>query len=153
MANDPVHEFEPPYVPVIVILAAFMRAVPVARAEHPDDVMLLIGMSIVKVISSPDIVPEKEPAIRPCIPEKFIEPVTVDPLCVSGHVIVPMPTWPIRPPAPIEPLESDALPAQVPVIDSGPDGAAGELPPHAAANHVNRTTENALFILQPFMPS
>jgi len=90
---------------------------PVARAVHPADIMLLIGMSIVKVISSPDIVPEKAPGIRPCMPEKPIEPVTVDPLCVSGHVNVPMPAWPIRLPAPIELLESDALPAHVPVMD------------------------------------
>ena len=82
---------------------------PVARAEHLDDNMLPIGTSIVKVISSPDIVPEKEPGIRPCMPEKLIEPVTVDPLCVSGHVIVPMPVCPIRLPAPIEMLESAAL--------------------------------------------
>lgn len=66
--------------PVIAVLVPLTRAVPVARAEHPDDIMLSIGMSIVKVISSPDIVPEKEPGIRPCMPEKFIEPVTVDPL-------------------------------------------------------------------------
>ena len=78
--------------------------------------MLLSGMSIVKVMSSPDIVPEKVPGIRPSIPAKVMEPVTVDPLCVSGHVIVPIPVWPIRLPAPIELLESDALPAQVPVM-------------------------------------
>lgn len=136
--------------PVIVILVPSTRAVPVARAEHPDNIMLLIGMSIVKVISSPDIVPKKEPGIRPCMPEKFIEPVTVDPLCVSGHVIVPMPVWPIRLPAPIELLESAALPAHVPDIEAaGPDGAVEALSPHAAANHVNRTTANALFILPP----
>ena len=116
LVNDPVHEFEPPKVPVIVVLVPSTRAVPVARAVHPDDTMLLIGMSIVKVISSPDIVPEKAPGIRPGMPAKLIEPVTVDPLCVSGHVIVPMPAWPIRLPAPIELLESEPLPAQVPVM-------------------------------------
>ena len=77
--------------PVIVIFAPSTRAVPVARAVHPDDIMLAIGMSIVKVISSPDIIPEKAPGIRPGMPAKLIEPVTVDPLCVSGHVIVPIP--------------------------------------------------------------
>jgi len=140
-------------VPVIVVLVPLTCAVPVARAEHPGDIMLSIGMSIVKVISSPAIVPEKEPGIRPIMPEKFIEPVTVDPLWVSGHVIVPMPAWPIRLPAPIELLESEALPAQVPVTDigaGGPDGAVEELPPHAAASHVNRTTAIAFFILATF---
>ena len=47
--------------PVIVILVPSTRAVPVARAVHPDDIMLLFGMSIVKVMSSPDIVPENAP--------------------------------------------------------------------------------------------
>lgn len=78
--------------------------------------MLLSGMSIVKVMSSPDIVPEKTPGIRPVMPANVMEPVTVEPLCMSGHVIVPMPAWPIMAPAPIELLESDALPAQVPVM-------------------------------------
>jgi len=103
-------------VPVIVILAPSTRAVPVARAVHPDDIMLLFGRSIVNVISSPDIVPENPPGVRPGMPAKLMEPVTVDPLCVSGHVIVPMPTCPIRLPAPIELLESEPLPDQVPVM-------------------------------------
>ncbi|MDP3720099.1 MAG: hypothetical protein Q8T13_20245 [Acidobacteriota bacterium] len=109
-------EFEPLYVPVIVILVPSTRAVPVARAVHPDDIMLVIGMSIVKAMSSPDMVPEKTPGIRPAMPSKFMEPVTVEPFCVSGQVIVPMPVCPIRFPAPIELLESDALPDQVPVM-------------------------------------
>jgi hypothetical protein len=100
----------------MVILVPSTCAVPAARAEQPDDIMLPPGMSIVKVISSPDIVPEMEPGIRPCIPEKFIEPVTVYPLCVSGHVIVPMPVWPIMLPATIALLESEALPVHVPVM-------------------------------------
>jgi len=103
-------------VPVIVILVLSTRAVPVARAVHPDDIMLVIGMSIVKAISSPAIVPEKTPGIWPGIPAKAMEPVTIEPFCVSGQVIVPMPVWPIKLPAPIELLESDALPAQVPVM-------------------------------------
>ncbi len=81
LENVPEHEFEPLYVPVIVIVARLTRAAPVALEEHPDDIMLLVGMSIVKVMSSPDMVPMKVPGIRPCmpVPEKFIEPVTVDP--------------------------------------------------------------------------
>lgn len=138
--------------PVIVILVPSTRAVPMARTEHPVDIMLSFGISIVKAISSPDMMPEKEPGIRPCMPEKLIEPVTVDPFCVSGQVIVPMPAWPIRLPAPIEPLdESDALPAHVPVMDVapvGPGGVIGELPPHAA-NHVRRIAANAFFIIAP----
>ena len=88
----PEHEFEPLYVPVIVIVVRFTCAVPVALDEQPEDIMLLDGMSIVKVMSSPDIVPRKDPGIRPCMPapEKLIEPVTVDPFCVSCQVIVPM---------------------------------------------------------------
>ena len=78
----PEHEFEPLYVPVIVIVLD----------EHPEDIMLLVGMSIVNVISSSDIVPRKDPGIRPCMPEpeKLMGPVTVDPFCVSCQVIVPM---------------------------------------------------------------
>lgn len=102
--------------PVIVLLVLSTRAVPVARAVHPVDIMLLFGKSIVKVMSSPNIVPENAPGLRPAMPAKLMEPVIVDPLCVSGHVIVPMPVWPIKLPAPIELLESDALPAQVPVM-------------------------------------
>ena len=109
--------------------------------------MLPAGMSMLNVMSSPDIVPENEPDIMPCIPEKVIEPVTVDPLWVSCHVIVPMPVWPIMLPAPIAVLESDALPAHVPAMDTGADGAIGELPPHAPARHVNRTAANCFFTL------
>ncbi|MGE3507728.1 MAG: hypothetical protein AB7N65_02460, partial [Vicinamibacterales bacterium] len=92
LANAPEHEFEPLYVPVIVIVVRLTCAVPVAREEHPGDIMLLVGMSIVNVMSSPDIVPTKDPAIRPGMPEpeKLIGPVTVDPFCVSCQVIVPM---------------------------------------------------------------
>jgi hypothetical protein len=60
----PEHEFEPLYVPVIVIVVRLTCAVPVARDEHTEDIMLLVGMSIVNVMSSPDIVPRKDPAIR-----------------------------------------------------------------------------------------
>ena len=92
VANAPEHEFEPPYVPVIVIVVRFTCAVPVALDEHPEDIMLLVGMSIVNVMSSPDIVPRKDPGIRPGIPEpeKLMGPVSVDPFCVSCQVIVPM---------------------------------------------------------------
>ena len=143
----PEHEFEPLYVPVIVIVARLTCAVPVALDEHPDDIMLLAGMSIANVMSSPDMVPRKDPGVRPCMPEpeKLIGPVTVDPFSVSCHVIEPISACPIMLPAPIELLESDPMPAHVPAMD--PDGAVEELPPHAAANDVNRTTANALFIL------
>jgi hypothetical protein len=146
----PEHEFEPLYVPVIVIVARFTCAVPVALDEHPEDIMLFAGMSIVKVMLSSDIVPRKDPGIRPCMPEpeKLIVPVTVDPFCVSCQVIVPMSVCPIMPPAPIELLESDPMPAHVPAMDVDamePDGEVDELPPHAVTNHVNRTTANALF--------
>lgn len=78
--------------PVIVIVVRLTCPVPVALDEHPGDIMLLVGMSIVNVMSSPDIVPTKDPGIRPCIPEpeKLIGPVTADPFCVSCQVIVPM---------------------------------------------------------------
>lgn len=55
-------------------------------------------------------------------------------------------------PAPIELLESDPMPAHVPATDAEaiePDGAVGELPPHAAANHVNRTTASAFLTWLP----
>jgi len=148
----PEHEFEPPYAPVIVIVVRLTCAVPVALDEHPDDIMLLVGMSIVKVMSSPDIVPTKEPGIRPCMlePEKLIEPVTVDPLSVSCHVIVPMSTCPIMLPAPIELLESEPMPAHVPAMDVdvvGPDGDIDALLPHAAANEAKNAATSTFFIL------
>ena len=139
--------------PVIVIRVPLTRAVPVLRAEHPDDIMLLFGMSIVKVISSPDIVPMKTPGVRPGMPAKLMTPVIVDPLCVSGHVIVPMPVWPITLPAPIEMLESEALPVHVPVIEVeaiGPEGDVGELPPHAATKLVSSNTASIGFIWSPY---
>lgn len=73
-------------------------------------------------------------------------PVTVDPFCVSCQVIVPMSVCPIMLPAPIELLESDPMPAHVPVTEAAaiePAGAVGVLPPHAAANDVNRTAASA----------
>ena len=148
----PEHEFEPPYAPVIVIVARSTCAVPVAVDEHPADIMLLVGMSIVKVMSSPDMVPRNLPDIRPCmpVPEKLIDPETADPFCVSCHVIAPMSLCPIMLPAAIALLESDPLPAHVPAMDVDtvePDGAMGELPPHAAANNVITTTAHVFFIV------
>jgi hypothetical protein len=148
----PEHEFEPLYVPVIVIVVRLTCAVPVALDEHPDDIMLLVGMSIVKVMSSPDMVPTKDPGVRPCMPEpeKPIGPVTMDPFSVSCHVIVPMSACPIMLPAPIELLESDALPAHAPAMDAdaaGTDGDVAALPPHAAANEANSIPANSLFIV------
>lgn len=137
----------------MVIVVRLTRPVPVALDEHPAAIMLPAAMSIVKVMSSPVITPENAPGIRPCMPAKLMLPVTMDPLCVSGHVIVPIPTWPIRLPAPSEPDESDALPAHVPVMDIDPDGPVMELSLQAAAN-INRTTAMALFILDtlPWKP-
>lgn len=114
----------------------------------------LVGMSIVNVMSSPDIVPRRNPGIRPCIPEpeKLMGPVTVDPFCESCQVIVPMSVCPIMLPAPIELLESDPMPAHVPATDADaiePDGAVGGSPPHAAANHVHRTTASAFLTWLP----
>lgn len=124
---------------------------PVARAEQPADIMLPPGMSIVNVITSPDIVPVKEPGIRPCIPEpeKLIGPVTADPFCVSCHVMVPMSACPIMLPD-VALLESDALPAHAPVTDAcvvGADGNVDELPPHAAANDINNTAATTSFTM------
>ncbi len=130
----------------MVVLALSTWAMPVARAVQPDDIMLLTGRSIVNAISSPDIVPEKTPGIPPGMPAKLIEPVTVPPLCVSGHVIVPRPAWPIMLPVPIEVLESDAVPAHVPAMVVDIVAVVGELVPHAAAKHVNRATANIRFI-------
>lgn len=142
--------------PVIVIVERLTCAVPVALDEHPEDIMLLAGMSIVNVMSSPDIVPRRDPGIRPCMPEpeKLIEPVTVDPFCVSCQIIVPMPVCPIMLPTPIELLESDPIPAHVPAMDVDaiePVGAVGELPAHAPANSANTTTANAFFTLITFV--
>jgi len=61
----PEHEFEPLYVPVIVIVVRLTCAVPVAFDEQPDDIMLPAAMSIVKVMSSPDMVPWKARASGP----------------------------------------------------------------------------------------
>ena len=129
----------------MVIVERLTRPAPVALDEQPAAIMLPTAISIVKAMSSPVITPENAPGIRPCMPEKFMVPVTVEPFCVSGHVIVPMPVWPIRLPAPIDADESDALPAHVPVMDVDPDGPVMELLLQAAAN-VNRTAAIALFI-------
>ena len=154
LANGPEHEFKPVYVPVIVMVVRLTCAVPVALDEHPDDIMLPVGRSIVKVMSSPDMVPRKDPAVRPCMPEpeKLIGPVTMDPFCVSCHVIVPMSICPIMLPAPSELLESNPMPDHIPAMDADgdePDGAVEALPLHAAANQVNRTTANVFFIFIP----
>lgn len=124
---------------------------PVARAEQPADIMLPLGMSIVNVITSPDMVPVKAPGIRPCIPEpeKLMGPVTADPFCVSCHVMVPMSACPIMLPE-VALLESDPLPAHAPATDPGVVGADGngdELPPHAAANDTNNTAATASFAM------
>ena len=138
--------------PVIVIVVRLTCAVPVALDEHPVDIMLFAGMSIAKVMSSPDMVPRKVPGVRPCMPEpeNAMEPVSMDPFSLSCHVIVPMSACPIMLPAPIELLESDAMPVQAPAIDVdavGPDGDIDALPPHAAANKANKAPTNTFLIL------
>ena len=148
----PEQVFDPLYVLVIVIVVRLTCAVPVALDEQPDDIMLPVGRFIVKVMSSPDMMPEKAPGPRPCMPEpeKLIGPVTMDPFCVSCHVIVPMSICPIMLPAPSELLESNPVPDQIPAIDADgvtPDGAVEELPPQAAANDAKRTVANAFFIV------
>ena len=150
--NGPVQTLEPVYVPVIVMWVPSTSPVPVACAAHPPDIMLPMGMSSVNVIWSPEIVPENAPAIMLGIPAKLIEPVTVDPFCVSTHVIVPIPPWPIMAPVPMELLESEAAPDQVPFTDIGPDGEDGivtELLPHAAPNPIRKIATNALLISLP----
>ncbi len=50
-------------------------------------------------------------------------------------------------------LESEALPAHVPVMDVeaiGPDGDVGELLLHAETKLVNRTTANICFMIATF---
>ena len=126
----------------MVIVVGSKCAVPFARAEQLDDIMVFIGMSIVKVMSLPTIVPENEPGMRPCIPAKFIVPVTVEPDWVSCHVTAPMPDCPIIAPAPSVLLESAAVPDHVPLtldVDAGgvvdvamPVGDIGVELPHAA---------------------
>lgn len=148
----PEHEFTPLYVLVIVIVVRSKCAVPSALDEQPDDIMLFVGMSIVKVMSSPDMVPRKDPGVRPCMPgpEKPIGPVTMDPFCVSCQVIVPRSASPIMLPAPSELLESVPRPAHDPARDtddSDEDGDVAELPPQAAANEANSTPASILFIL------
>ena len=119
------------------MLAVFMCPVPVACAEHAPDIMDPVGMSIVNVRSSPDMIPENVPPIIVLgMPEKLMDPVTLEPFCVSCHVMLPMPDWPIIPPLPsVAVLESDAVPAQVPVTAIAEPGVVGELelPPHEAA--------------------
>jgi hypothetical protein len=150
VVNAPEHEFEPLYVPVIVIVVRLTWAAPVAFDEQPDDIMVPVAMSIVKVMSSPDMVPWKDPGVRPCIPApaKLIAPVTVDPFCVSCQVIAPMSVCPIMLPAPIELLESVPVPAHVPAMEADAEVADGDIelvPPHAAANDANKIPTNIFF--------
>ena len=84
----------------IVIVSGLMCAVPFASTEHVPDIMDPTGMRIVKVTSSAVMVPENVPRIMFGIPEKLMLPLTLEPFCVSCHVIVPMAAWPIIPPAP-----------------------------------------------------
>jgi len=153
-ANGPEHEFVPLYVQVMVIVVRFRWAVPVARAEQSDDIMLFIGMSIAKVMSSPDMVPVNEPGMRPCMPETLIVPVTADPAWESCHVTVPIPACPIMAPTPNPLLESDALPVHVPVAEvcdvdaTGViDGAIGESPPQPTATRATTAAANILISL------
>lgn len=121
-------------------------AVPVAVAVQLPDIMLPIGMSIVNVTSSPDMVPVNIPVFWPIIPEKLIVPVTFEPVCVRVQVGEPIPDWPISPPIIMALLESDSVPVHTPVTAAdvpddvgaglagvGAIGMAWEEPPHAAA--------------------
>ena len=71
------------------------------------------------------------------IPANLTVPVTFDALWVSCQVMVPIPPWPIIPPAPSAAVvESLAEPDQVPVSDE--PGAVGELElPQAARNKLS----------------
>jgi len=147
--------FDPVYVPVNMIVVPSKCAVPVACAAHPDDIMLLIGMSTVNSMSSSSTVPDSEPGIRPGIPEKFRDPFTVEPVCVSCHVIVPTPACPIMLPGPSELLESDALPTHVPLTDTGVAGADGDAgdPPHAVARPASTAIAIPYFMTRSSRPA
>ena len=115
--------------------------VPLAVAAHLPDIMEAIGMSAVKVISSASIVPMMLPGIPVGMPEKAIDPFTLLPVWVSCQVMLPIPLWPIICPGAPAVVESEALPAQVPLtvaVDAGLGAGvtAPEDPPHAARNVV-----------------
>ncbi len=120
-----------------------MCAVPLECAEQlAPPIIEPAGISIVNVMSWPDIIPEKVPRIMLLgIPEKLIEPVTLEPFWVSCQVMLPIPAWPIMPPVPSAAVvESVAVPDQVPPADVDP-GETGELePPHAAANEASSSS-------------
>jgi hypothetical protein len=57
-------------------------------------------------------------------------------------------------PAPIETLESDAVPAHVPAMDVVEvDAIVGELAPHAVAKDVNNATANIRFMFFIVLPN
>jgi hypothetical protein len=90
-AKAPEQEFEPEYVPVIVMVVRSRWAVPLAVAAQPPDIMVPMSMSIVKVMSSASMVPVKVPDIMFGIPENFIDPEMVLPLWMSCQVMLPTP--------------------------------------------------------------
>ena len=89
---------------------------PLATAVQVAVIMLPPGMVIVKVAVLPLIVPDTliTPPMPP-YPGNCMTPVNVLPICVICHVTLPI--IDVDKPAPIiVPVESDAVPTQVPAI-------------------------------------
>jgi hypothetical protein len=145
--NAPEQAFDPAYVAVIVIVLRFTCAIPVVVTEHPAVIIDPIGIWSVKGMSSASIVPETVPGIPFDLLAKRTVPVTRFPLWVSPHVISPMPLCPIIVPGDVAVVESDAVPAHVPVIDiSGGDVGAvvTEPPPQAVSSTALTTTRQTV---------
>jgi hypothetical protein len=92
------------------------------------------------------MVPDTVPGMPPDMLANATLPVTWFPVWVSRHVISPMPPCPIMVPGDAAVVESDAVPAQVPVSDAAVTGVgAGVLdpPPHATRSTGETTTRQS----------
>lgn len=130
----------------MVMVVRSTWAVPVVFVEQPPDIMLPIGMSTVKFMSSASMAPERVPGMPFCMPEKVTDPVTLTPCSASCQLIVPSPRWPIMLPGEPAVVESEAVPTQVPPTDAAViavGAGAMELPPHAATKSALVTNADA----------
>lgn len=112
-SNGPVQLFVPAYVPRSWVIISSISNVPVAVEVQLLDIIEPIGIVIVKVPVLPFIVPLTIIVLPD--PPRCIVPENTDPVWVTCHVVAPA-VDPAIPDPIIDPLESDAVPTQFPLI-------------------------------------